>query len=1549
MNGASDRSDLTPTEGDDFDFLSGVGDVPTLYRNHDWSASSLGKPEIWPQALRTVVALMLSSRFPMFVAWGPELAFLYNDAYAPILGTKHPHMLGRPFREAWSEIWDDISPLIESALAGVPTYNEDLHLVMERHGYPEETWYSFSYSPVFGDDGAIAGMFCACTENTERVKAEIALRDSEARVRALADHLPGAVVYQITTNAQGEGRQFVYLSRRYEDITGIPTEKLLSNADFAYNLIHEDDREKLALAEQRSIGTMEPLDIELRYRLGDEIRWGRVISAPRKQPDGTLIWDGVQIDITEQKLAHDALRESEERSRGVLENMREAFGLLDPELRTIELNAEALRMDGRPREQIFGRRHEEAHPNASPELLRLYRKALTEKVPVSLEHNYVWPDGRDSWIEMRAYPVGDNLAVFYRDVTERKKEEMRKAALAELADATRDMMDPADIAFAAAEMLGKTLNVSRAGYGTIDKDAETIFIERDWNAPGIKSLAGTLHFRDYGSYIEQLKQGITVAFADAEKDPRTSANADALKAISAQAVVNMPVTEQGNTVALLYLNNECAREWTDDELDFVHDVADRTRTLVERRRNEQALIESEERFRQIANTAPVPMWVTLLDRTRGFVNDAYLEFLGVDYDTALAFDWRTILHPDDHDRILAESVAGEASLEPFELEGRYRGGDGEWHVLRSRSKPRWDADGNHIGFIGVAHDITEERNAQTRLMESDARFRFLDWLAVATQEKDRPEDVMAAATRMLGEHLGVDICAYADVEADNDTFHIRRDWTRRGVKSIVGDYSLDSFGPIAAAAERGGQALVIRDMLAELGEEEARTFTSIDVAATICLPLVKHGRLTAMMAVHSRTPRDWTDAEISLVREVAERCWAHIERVGAHATLRESERRFRDQFENANDFIFTTDLQMVITSCNPAVAAALERSIDELIGTRISDYTPPETWALNQRMLADKLAGKGDATRYEVEVFDRSGARMTWEINSRLMRDEAGRPLGLHAIARDVSERNRDQRLIEEARHRAETEAAKQSAILGQLAEGVIIADASGRITFINDAAKSLHGVAALGVEPSEYAPTFGLFREDGSLYPNDELPLSRAVQRGETVRDERWRIRRPDGSEVLAIGNAQPVIGPDGIPIGAVLTIRDDTARHAAEQALRELNETLEERVAQRTDELEQTQEALRQSQKLEAMGQLTGGVAHDFNNLLTPILGSLDLLQRRGIGDERERRLIDGALQSAERAKLLVQRLLAFARRQPLKPVAVDMRELIGNMAELLASTCGPNVRVSVHVDDHIEPALADPNQIEMAILNLSVNARDAMPDGGRLTLSATTERVEDSGSAGLPAGRYIRISVTDTGAGMDEETQRRAIEPFFSTKGIGRGTGLGLSMVHGLASQLGGALKISSTPGVGTNVELWLPVSETVAEQGQPASPQVSAETKAGTVLLVDDEPLVRASTADMLHELGFAVIEADSADAALALAAQEPVFDLLVTDHLMPGKTGVDLAMALREQRADLPVLIVSGYAETDSLPQLFPRLTKPFRQADLAAAIAAIFQPEDAVS
>ncbi|MGP7796928.1 PAS domain S-box protein [Sphingomonas sp. CLY1604] len=376
------------------------------------------------------------------------------------------------------------------------------------------------------------------------------------------------------------------------------------------------------------------------------------------------------------------------------------------------------------------------------------------------------------------------------------------------------------------------------------------------------------------------------------------------------------------------------------------------------------------------------------------------------------------------------------------------------------------------------------------------------------------------------------------------------------------------------------------------------------------------------------------------------------------------------------------------------------------------------------------------------------------------------------------------------------------------------------------------------------------------------------------------------------------------------------------------------------READLEVAQEALRQSQKMEAMGSLTGGVAHDFNNLLTPIIGSLDMLVRKGLGSERERRLIGGALQSAERAKTLVQRLLAFARRQPLQPTAVDIGRVVDNMAGLIAATLGPTIDVRVDLAD-VPPARADLNQLEMALLNLAVNARDAMPDGGTLTIAARAQSVTMRDGRGLPRGHYVRLSVADTGFGMDSETMKRAVEPFFSTKGVGKGTGLGLSMVHGLAAQLGGGLTIDSTPGEGATISLWLPISVTTVSDDERPVEIAPGTMGRGTALLIDDEELVRMSTADMLADLSYRVVEAGSAEEALRLLRGGLEPDLLVTDHLMPGMSGAQLARELKASRPHLPVLIVSGYAEEEGIDADIPRLTKPFRNAELAASLSAL--------
>jgi PAS domain S-box-containing protein len=465
-------------------------------------------------------------------------------------------------------------------------------------------------------------------------------------------------------------------------------------------------------------------------------------------------------------------------------------------------------------------------------------------------------------------------------------------------------------------------------------------------------------------------------------------------------------------------------------------------------------------------------------------------------------------------------------------------------------------------------------------------------------------------------------------------------------------------------------------------------------------------------------------------------------------------------------------------------------------------------------------------------------------------------------------------------------------------------------------------------------------------LHPDDrdatvEAYLAAADPHKRALYDVEYRtVGKEDGVLRWVAAKGRGVFDEKGRCLRVAGTVIDITPRKQAEERLRELNETLEARVAERTAELEAAYDQLRQSQKLEAMGSLTGGVAHDFNNLLTPIVGTLDMLQRRGIGGEREQRLIAGAVQSAERAKILVQRLLAFARRQPLQPVAVDLGQVVRNMAELVSSTTGPQIKVVVDVANPLPPAKADPNQLEMALLNLSVNARDAMAEGGTLRISVSAHTIGRGSRVGLKDGRYLRLSVADTGDGMDEATLSRAIEPFFSTKGVGKGTGLGLSMVHGLASQLGGALTIMSKPGLGTNVELWLPETDAVPD-APPIMVEADSRRGRGHVLLVDDEEAVRLSTADMLAELGYEVLEASSAEEGLAIVRSGANLDLVLSDHLMPGMTGAALARAIQALRPNMPILIISGYAESEGIELDLPRLTKPFRRDELSASLASL--------
>ena len=684
--------------------------------------------------------------------------------------------------------------------------------------------------------------------------------------------------------------------------------------------------------------------------------------------------------------------------------------------------------------------------------------------------------------------------------------------------------------------------------------------------------------------------------------------------------------------------------------------------------------------------------------------------------------------------------------------------------------------------------------------------------------------------------------------------------------------------------------------------------------------------------------------------------------------------------------------------------------------------------------------------------------------------DELGKLVRWFGTNTDLSPELQAKAALRAAQADAEARATETSAILSQLAEGVIVTDPAGKITFVNEAAVALHGVRTLDIGPDDYSEGYHLLTEDGDPYPPQDLPLSRAV-RGERVLDARWRVRRPDGREVVAIGNAHPIIGADGRQLGAVLTVRDDTARHQAEHRLRlseraltDLNETLEQRIKatvaerqiladvvestdasigvldlnytilainranieefervygirprvgdnmlellddqpehreqvkrfwsralrgeeysfeeefgtvervaysikfnvlrdatgrqigafnfvtdvsqQRRDRelLAEADERIKQAQKIEAIGQLTGGVAHDFNNLLMVLSGGIQMIEGP-IDPAKRERVIGGMRQAVERGAGLSRQLLAFSRRQPLKPVVVDLFEQIDAMRELLDGSLRGDVHVRTEFQSDLWPVEIDPGELELVVLNLAVNARDAMPQGGTIILRA--ENLAACNDPDVP-GDVVRLSVIDEGVGMPPEVVARVFEPFFTTKEIGKGSGLGLAQAYGFAKSSNGVVRVQSVVGKGTTIALLLPRATggaTKSERPSVKVPPSNSFSSGMTILVVEDDQNVGEMVVDLLGQLGHTSIRASNATSALGALANGRNVDIVLSDVMMPGSmNGVELAREIRSRRPGLPILLNSGYSGTaraEAEAMGLKILVKPFTLEELQAAI-----------
>jgi signal transduction histidine kinase/CheY-like chemotaxis protein len=800
--------------------------------------------------------------------------------------------------------------------------------------------------------------------------------------------------------------------------------------------------------------------------------------------------------------------------------------------------------------------------------------------------------------------------------------------------------------------------------------------------------------------------------------------------------------------------------------------------------------------------SPVPI-VTLWGQQGTMIyNDAYSGFAGTRHPSLLGSPvregWPEVA--DFNDYIVRTVLSGESiSLHDQELTLE-RSGAPEVVRMDLDYSPVLDEYGEPIGVIAIVVDTSEAAEAAYRLRENERRLQFLDALGKATAKSADADTILAITTRMVGEHMGGTSCAYADMDEDEDGFTIRGDWAAPGAVHIVGHYSLADFGKLAVKNLGAGLPLIVNDNLKELAPEEAATFQSIGIGATICMPLVKEGRLTALMAIHHQTPHVWTADELALITEVTERSWAHIERVRSEAVVRDGERRFREELEEK---------------------------------------------------VAERTAALEQSEKTIRTVFETS-----------------------------------------------------------YLSQGLLTTD--GRVVYVN--ATSLATInARLEDIVGRYFWETPWFTGTPGM-PEKIREATMRVASGDSV-EFAMPLQMPEGDQIYEF-SMRPALDETGKVIGLVPESIEVTARVRAEQALQ-------------------------QTMKVEAIGNLTGGIAHDFNNLLMAVLGSLEILRKRIPQEKKLLRLVDNAAEGALRGKSLTERMLSFARRQDLKPERVSLAELVRGMAELMERTLGPLVALDIRIDDNLPMVEIDPNQLESALLNLAVNARDAMNGEGPLIISAR-ECIHSPHHGRIKPGHYVCLSVNDRGEGMDEKTLKRATEPFFTTKGIGKGTGLGLSMVHGLAEQSGGMLHLESARGKGTTAEIWLPAAGparpvSVASIAPSAIRDLSKDSPPLRILIVDDDPLVLGNTAAMLEDLGHETV-AVSSGALAREALKASVFDVMVTDHAMPNMTGAQLIKETILSHPQMAIVLATGFAELPAEASAFTRLRKPYSQAELADAV-----------
>ena len=915
-------------------------------------------------------------------------------------------------------------------------------------------------------------------------------------------------------------------------------------------------------------------------------------------------------------------------------------------------------------------------------------------------------------------------------------------------------------------------------------------------------------------------------------------------------------------------------------------------------------------------------------------NDAYAEILGAKHPAALGAPFRVVWAElwTEVAPLVAAAMAGDAIYrEDLPLRMNRHGYDEHAWFTFSYSPIRGDTGSIDGMFCAVAETTTQVRARR--------RQAFRLTLEERLRELSDPATIMATAAEVLGRELDVARVGYGEVDPAERVLVVEADWTDGRLPSLIGKHRTENFGRDVMAALKTGRTLAIPDVLADprVGNGAA-AFTAISTRSTLAVPLIKGGHFTALLYLHDPQPRHWDETDQRLTREVAERTWAVVERARAEMRLRDREELLRLALDAAEIGLWNVDMVTNTLLWPPRVRAMFGFTSDAPVSPEdfMACLHPDD----RERVAAAFFASTDPLLRppYDVEyrIIGPHDRRQRWvAAKGRAVFDESGRCLRMIGTAIDVTRRKADEERLRELNETLERRFAET------LAERKLLADIVERTdVFVQVCDLDYTWLAINRASADEFAKVFKVPR------PKAGDNMLKALE------------GQPENLEVVRRLWGRALAGEEFLDIGTIGTGRDARHYEMRFQALRDESgnvvgayQFMNEVTARLREQarLRDAEAALTQAQKMEAVGQLTGGIAHDFNNLLSAIVGNFELIKARPEEKEWVLRFAQSGLQVAERGAKLTGQLLAFSRSQRIELRALDVAELIGGMRDMLARTLGPMIRLQFELETGDRAVLSDATQLEMAVLNLAINARDAMPGGGTLTLRSALRELADE--AGLPSGTYIEISVTDTGVGMTADVLSHAFDPFFTTKGVGQGTGLGLSQVYAIARQGGGTARIDSEPGRGTTVSLLLPATDRDGprESAASAAPEPVPMRERAKVLLVDDDRDIRDVIHALLEGLGYEVRAAEDGASCLSqLESFEP--QLLLVDFAMPGMSGAELARAVRARRPAMPIVFASGYADTAAIEDVpgspCPMLRKPFVVGELRRVLAEALRPAE---